>query len=256
MGTPMITGIGDIYAKTKNLSANNFIFPFYPFNFELSADSSPIEAQGQAQGTLKTLASAKGPVSYTLTLSTQYIDFETLAFMLNERPDTDTTVDLYNTKTTATIPANSPYEIADAAITTSTDQSIFAYVSDSADGFQARTMILTGSVAAGQVLVNGTDGKLVFHSSDAGKTVTYYKPVTATNRRFVGGENTNTVGQFELWGTMEPLGVPVYFPSIDLSGEPTITMNGTDATELSISGTANVPVTLGYSKPYKIFEAA
>lgn len=246
MAAPFIKGVGAIAAQTITLT-DNLLFPFFPFNFEYARETAKVEAKGQVFGTLQTLASAPGEVTDTLTLSTQYLDWATLGFFLNEREVAETAPVIPVLKS-AQIPATGALEINDSAIDATTT---YVAVADATDGIQVRTMV-SGSPTEGTV--KRASGKLTFHASDTGKLAYYQVNQSHQDTKSYGGTNVNKLGTFQLIGKTYPDENIIIFPSVDFTGTPTITASGTDASTLELSLTPNTPTSLGYTVPYKIYK--
>ena len=71
-GEALFYGVGDIYALTTEAPddiGEQVILPLELFEFELSTDSTELEAKSMRGGVLTTIASAVGETTYTLTLS-------------------------------------------------------------------------------------------------------------------------------------------------------------------------------------------
>lgn len=246
----MLTGIGDLVVKTTGLT-NNLLVPVYPFNWSYSAESTRLDAKGQVAGRLRTLQGTAGEETNTLTMSTQYTDWITLGLFLDQQSQVETAPVIPTTKT-GVVPSVSPFTIADASIVSGNLSTITAYVTSVSGGIETRTVITTGTVAAGQVLVAA--GTLTFHSSDAGKSVGYQISLTYANTKSYGGQNTNKYGNLEMWGKLYPTNNPIWFPSVDIVTKPSIELTG-DVATLEIELTPNIPVGLaGWTEPYKIFE--
>lgn len=238
-GESIFYGVGDLWVKTlvaPSLPAQNVIIPLELFEFELTADSTSIEGKAQKKGVKKIIGSAIGEVNYTIRLSGQLARWDQIGFFLGQLNGSKASVSIPVLKS-AVVPATSPYEITDAAITTGTAAGVYVYLIDGDNSTYIKT---GGSAASGVVQVDGSGGKLVFHSSAAGKSVQYTVPVAETNQAYYGGDNTNTLGNFELWGTVYGPEFRIYVPSITLKTKPSLSFTGSDVATLEVEGTANV----------------
>jgi hypothetical protein len=252
----MFYGVGDTWVKTKNLTSNTasgaiaqeVIIPLYLFDFEYTEDSTSLEAKGQIKGVKKTLASAVGEVTSTVKLSTQFINWSQLGFFLNQFSGSQASVAIPVLKS-GKVPASSPYEVVDTGIASGTASGIYVYVSDD-DNSSYRT-ITSGTVAAGQVKVDTTGNKLVFHSSDAGKSFVYTLPTTYTNKETYGGEGgIDKYGTIEFRGTLYGTEDRIYFPSLDIKTSPSLSFTG-DVATLEVEFSANTTGSNLY--PYTIY---
>lgn len=251
-GESIFYGVGDLWVKTlvaPSLPAQNIIIPLDLFEFELTADSSSIEGKAQKKGVKKIIGSAIGEVDYNLKLSGQLARWDQIGFFLGQLSKTASSISLPVLKS-ATVPSSSPYEITDAAITTGTAAGVYVYLLDG----EASTYIKTGgSAASGVAQVDGSGGKLVFHSSAAGKSVVYTVPVAETNQAYYGGDNDNTLGNFELWGTVYGPEHKIWVKNLTIKTKPSLSFTGSDVATLEIEATANV--TGSDIEPYVLFKA-
>jgi hypothetical protein len=247
-------GIGDAYAKTTELAgttlAQEVITPLFLFEFEYSEDSEALEAKGQIKGVRRTLASAMGEVTSTLRLSTQLVNWSQLGFYLNQMPGQAASTSIPVLKS-AIVPASGAAEISDAAIVSGTVDGVYVYISDGANpGYRKK---VSEAPAAGEVQVDGTANKLIFHSSDAGQAAYYTIPVTETNVDYYGGANTGKFGTIEFRGVMYGTEDRIWFPSLDFKTTPSFSLSG-DVATLEVEFTPNVVGVNNY--PYIIYKAA
>lgn len=258
----MLQGLGDTYAQTLNLAGGataQRLIELFLFNFEFNTETTPIEALAQVDGVLTTKSSGTGQRSNTLTLSTQFVDWAQLGFLLDEFPTTETNLVWPGLKNGESVPTSGAYEIADAAITAANDSHIFAYVNAfgtwGQPGFLTRTAdASTAPANAREVQVDTTTNKLVFHADLAGAPISYSVPTTYASIETYGGANTPTnYGKISFRGklmTPESTGNwGIYFPSLTRQGEPSFALSG-EASEFSLEFAAGTPS--GWKKPYQI----
>lgn len=248
-GEALFYGVGDIYALTTEAPddiGEQVILPLELFEFELSTDSTELEAKSMRGGVLTTIASAVGETTYTLTLSTQYGNWSHLEFFLNQFASTDATATV-PVLTSGTVPTGSPYEVVDADLTTATG--VYVYVYDGQEsGYRT---IATAAPTAGEVQVDTAATKLVFHSSDAGKAFAYTKNITETNIKRLGGAKGDTYGTFSVIGKIYGPEWTIYLPSCNFKSTPTISLSG-DVSTLTVECSANVPA--GADLPYYLYK--
>jgi hypothetical protein len=258
----MLSGVGELGIFTLNQASKTLgqeiFFPGQFFNFVYAGESQKKEAKAWVAGRRKTVSSAVGDESYTLTLSFQYLDWNHLGFAYDELPQTSSNVVLPITKS-ATIPSSSPYEIVDADITVGNATSIKAYASQRGSwGEAGHRKRVTGSPAAKQFQVDTTNDKLIFHSSDAGATVQYSIAKTYSSIDSIGYESAaDDWGKLSFlgkgYGPEFPNGIIIYLPSITRASIVSMDTSQ-DVPEFSIEFTGNVPA--GKRTPHQYFNLA
>ncbi len=250
----LFSGVGDCYAKTLSAPTGigqNVIVPLELFDFSFTTDSTPLEAKAQKKGIKKTVASAIGEVTSTLTLSTQLIRWSPLGFFFNQFSVSVGSVSIPVLKG-GTVPSSAPYEVSDADITTSNDEGVYVYLYDGDESTYLKTVAIAPANAT-EVQVDGTNGKLIFHSSAAGKKFAYTLPVTETNVKRIGGARGDQYGTIEFWGTVYGPEYRIHFPSLDFKSTPSIELTG-DVATLSVEFSANVVD--GDDEPFRLYGAA
>lgn len=253
-------GIGDPWVKTTNLTSGTIgeevILPLELFEFEFNSEVESLEAQSMGRnGVQKTIASAPGAETSTLVLRTQLGRWDHLGFFLNQFQQQVASINIPILKI-GTVPATADYEIGDAGITAGTAAGVYVHVYDGANSGYRTKAATPASPSAGEVGVDGTNNKLVFHSSDAGKTVAYTLPVAQTNVGYYGGTraaSADSYGTIEFWGTLFGTEDRIYFPSLDFSTRPSLNFAG-DVATLEVEFSANTPS--GADFPYTIYNAA
>lgn len=255
----MLSGIGDVYAKTTALAGGataQRMIELFLFNFEFTQEAESKEAQGFVGGKLITKSTAEATVASTLKLSTQYADWAQLGFSLDQfsRASTNEVVPVLKR---VNVPTSAPYEISDALITAGNTNSIFAYVNAFGTWGQPGYLARAGTPASpttGQVGVDTTNNKLIFHSSQAGAPITYTVPQTLATVQIYGGSGSPTAyGNIEFWGKVySPEATAewqIYFPNLQRKSRPSITIQN-DVPTLEVEFGAVAPS--GWSDPYKL----
>ncbi|MEL7315439.1 MAG: hypothetical protein AAFN08_10835 [Cyanobacteria bacterium J06559_3] len=258
----MLSGLGDCYAQTLNLSGGEVaqrLIELFLFDFTFTSESENREAKGYVKGVRKTKSSAESEVTDTLTLSTQYTDWAQLGFALNEFPKTQTNVILPLLKQ-ATVPASAAFEIADAAITAGNLNYIKAYVNAFGTWGQPESLIHTADAStapasASEVQVDTTNNKLVLHADRANAPISYSVPTNYTSIQAYGGAGTATkYGKISFLGKLHtPESTDnwvIYFPSLSRKSRPNIDLSE-DVPTLSVEFAAETPS--GWEQPFETF---
>ena len=127
----MFSGVGDLFGlyTPENLTQTYMSIPCNS-EFSLQGESTPLQARKfNSAGQLVTGASVAGSSEYTLTLTSEVVNWDTLGFYLNQRPGTDasTEIPVYTTKTVPASPG--PYTITDANVTAANAAGVYVYIS-------------------------------------------------------------------------------------------------------------------------------
>lgn len=256
----MYKGIGDAFAKTNQLAggatAQRGIF-LALYSFSLTQESETIEALAfNSLGVQTTKASAEKSRTTTLTLETQFVDWQQLGFYLGEFPK-DVASATMPVVTYATVPSTGPYEIADASVTAGNTNHIFVSIVEAGTWGQPGHLpraTTPATPAAREVGVDTTNNKLIFNSAQAGAKIAYTTPVTYTNKQGYGGSGSTTqYGEISFYGKL--FNVPgtnghfIYIPSATIQSSPSIEMSG-DVPTLSAEFRCNTPS--GWAQPWQI----
>ncbi len=258
----MLSGVGELgiftLDQTSKTLGQEIFFPGQFFNFVYAGESQKKEAKAWVGGRRKTVSSAVGDESYTLTLSFQYLDWNHLGFAYDELPQTSSNVVLPITKS-AVIPSASAYEIEDDDIVSGNASSVKAYIPQRGSWGEAGHRERVGSApSAGQFQADGTNNKLIFNIADAGATVQYTVAKTYTTIDSIGYEATaDDWGKLSFlgkgYGPEFPNGIIIYLPSITRASIVSMDTSQ-DVPEFSIEFTGNVPA--GRRTPHQYFNLA
>lgn len=255
----MLSGIGDLFAKTTGLvggATAQKMTPLFLSQFEFSQEAETKEAKGFVSGKLVTKSTGEAEVTSTVKITTEYTDWQQLGIALDQFSRTFTSEKILVLKT-ATVPSTAPYEITDAAITAGNTNDIFVAISEAGTWGQPKPLpraTTPASPATGEVGVDTTNTKLVFHAGQAGASVTYTVPtVLATVEGYGGSGNLSQIGNLEFWGKLytptASQGFTIYFPQLQRKSRPTITI-AADVPSLEVEFGAIAPA--GWTEPYKI----
>lgn len=237
----MLTGFGSLALRTKN-QTNNFIYPGKFVSFELSGDSSSNSSQGYVNGVIQTLSSAVSSETFTLTLTTQDVDFFALAWGFDALPATTASAVFPVTRTATT---DGSGVINDADVSGATE--VFCYL-DSTTNSNTAAPVPDDSVTVGA----GT----ITISSLPNQPIVYQFDKTYTNIQTIGYEAEVTkFGSLSFsgiaYGTKFKGGrTGVYIPDITRQSSPSLST--ADVPELSVTYGVNVPA--GKSLPVQIYE--
>lgn len=249
-------GLGDCSFRTVGVEAiNKLTIPYavYTYNFTKTSEGEPAQAYRAGERVDEELFTSS--TSYTLTLSTQINTEATDSLLLDEfkRTITDFTLP---TVGRGKVPASAPYEIPDPRIVTGNLDTVTAGI-DSAGAWGAAGPLTKVSVAPTTTRqYQATAGKLVFHSSQAGATVTYVLDREIASASVWGGPGVSTpVGDLEFVGEEYTTGGKsrlIWIPQIKRNtDEVTIEYSG-DIPEISIGFIATVPA--GWEKAYMLVD--
>lgn len=260
----MLKGIGDPWIrttdKTGSAANNQKMLVLGLLSFELAAESESKESQKfNSQGELVTATTVKGGTSYSLNLTYNDVDWGSLAFAAGQFPRNYSAANVdIPALTYATVPSSSPYEIDDAYVTATTDDDITVVITETSGGLPAGTTLTHAATAAtpgaGEVGVDGVNNKLVFNAAQAGAKIAYPKFTAYSAVQDIGGPTgADTWGTFEFYGKVFipsiSAGTIIYFPSVTISTEPTITVDD-GVPELAIECGLSTPS--GWDKPYRL----
>ena len=250
-------GLGSTYLATTSLAGGpgaQALIPNPFFSFNYSADSTPIEAQGFVAGQQQTVAGGQGPVTHNLTLETQLIKRSTRS-LLTQTLAKDVTTVVTPILKVATVPTSAPYEIADPAITTANLATILVF--DDINGPLTKTADATTAPTTGyQVQVDTTGNDLIFHSSAAGRAISYTVPYTFTGKAYGGPGAATPLGELVFRGYTYDFGNErslIEFPNLSIINVVELPLTG-DVPTFSLEFLAAVPS--GWDKPYRLLEEA
>jgi len=254
----MRKGIGKVWGHTTQLG--NLTLPqqrgfsLGPISWADNVDVSTKESQRPNAGALVTARTVKGASTYTVDLSWNEVDWMHMGFEKNEFPKTGADVPIPTVLSTS-VPTTAPYEITNAFFTDANDAlyGIFAIVVQSGAWGQTGGLIRgTTTPAAGEVVLDDANTKLVFNAAQAGAPIDI--PIFATKNtiQYYGGAGTAVkYGTFELWGEIYigelATNIWRHYPQLEIVNEPSVEVNdGVPETTMTLS--ASFPA--GWEKPY------
>lgn len=240
----MLSGVGSLCLKTLDYDDSNFIFPGKFVEFNISADIASKEAQAWVNGTKQTVASAIDTESYTLSISSDYVDWSTLGWAFDELPSTSTNKLVPITRAAVT---NGSGAISDADVVSGSD--VFCYVSTRGTWGEA------GIVPSNSVTVGA--GTITLGSTYANAPITYHFEKSYASISTIGVESTFTkYGKLAFsgvgFGPEFPQGIIIVVPEITRKTTPSLATD--DVPRLTVEYSANTPS--GFNKPFQFYNLA
>jgi hypothetical protein len=255
----MFKGIGDPWVRTTNyngssVTANQRLLVLGLLSFELSAESESKESQKfNSFGELVTASQVKGSTSYSFTLSYNEVEWGNLGFALNQFPRTASSVPIPQLKF-GSVPAASPYTIADAALVTGNIADVSVSITESGSWGEAGQWLAVVETTPGPGQVRVQAGTLTFNAAQAGAPIAYTVYTTYSSVQDLGGPSGGAAwGQFEFWGKVLipsiSQGVIVHIPQATIAEDPTITIDDSVPTVEVVCG---MGTPTGWDKPFRI----
>ncbi len=240
----MLSGVGSLCLKTLDYDASNFIFPGKFVEFNISADVTSKEALAWVGQTKQVVSSAIDTESYTLTISSDYVDWATLGWAFDEVPSVSTNKVVPITKAAV---ANGSGVINDAGLTGSED--VFCFVSSRGAWGEAH------AIAPGDVTVGA--GTITLSATYNNAPITYHYDKSYASIETIGVETSVTqYGKLAFsgvgFGPEFPDGIIIVVPEITRNTTPSLATD--DVPRLTVEYSANVPS--GFNKPFQFYNLA
>lgn len=262
----MLFGAGNLVFVSKELATNGSIrgeellYPPCLSSFELTGEANFLEAKCLIDGNITTVASKINEETYTMTVTTQFADWQAFQFAYDELAQTSTSVVIPTLKT-GTVGAVVSGEIQDSDITAANAADILAYVSgQGAWGDKRFLKVVQAPTVPGtdEVQVDGPNNKLVLDASLDGAPVQYFVNRTYSSIETLGLESTfDEWGKLEFWGLAygTEFGQPMLIrvPDLGRISIPSLTING-DITELTVEFRANTDTNRGFRNPFVLYD--
>jgi hypothetical protein len=260
----MPQGLGKIYGRTTQLG--NLTKPqqrgFFlgPIAWSDTSESEEQETNRFIAGEYKTKRKLKGATTFGLQISWNEQDWFHMGFARNEFPKTAASVPLPSILST-TVPLTAPYEIVNPFFTTANDDlyGVLPFVTEEGAWGQPGSLVRSsGAPSAGQVQLDNTGTKLIFHSSQAGAPIDIPIFATASSVQYYGGPGTAVkFGQFELWAEVYLAGISQkvirHYPQCELISDAAMTIDNTIQT---VQVDLSVAIPSGWEKPYAEYNLA
>lgn len=239
----MLSGVGSLCLKTKDYEDENFIFPGKFVEFSISADVTSKEAFAWAGGKKQVVSSAIDTESYTLTISSDFVDWVTLGWAFDEVPGSSTNALVPITKAAVT---DSSGQITDPDIPASPKP--FCFVNSRGSWGEAH--------AIEPSKVTASAGSITL-SEYPNAPITYHFEKSFANIETIGVESeAKQYGKLAFsgvgYGPEFPKGVVIVVPEITRNSSPSLATD--DVPRLTVEYSANVPP--GFIKPFRFYNLA
>ena len=240
----MLSGVGSLCLTTLDYEANNFIFPGQFVEFSITANVSSKEALSWVKGKKQVVSSAVDTESYTLRISSDYVNWATLGWAFDEVPSVSDTALVPITKAAVT---DGTGKITDADIPASPKP--FCYVSSRGSWGEAHAIDPSDvTVAAGSITL-----------AEAYKNapITYHFEKSYANIETIGVEtDAQQYGKLAFsgigYGPEFPQGIVIVVPEVTRNSSPSLATD--DVPRLTVEYSANVPT--GFTKPFRFYNLA
>jgi hypothetical protein len=229
-------GLGDCGLRTTDITGGpnaQKLVPFPVFSFDLAQDSTVEEALAYRAGRHQVEDSFEGLVNTTLTLSTEINNWQILGLSrgLLQRTLTDFVLPVVKR---GVVPSAAPYEIVDTELTATAAAKTLVAIESYGPWGQANSLSRVTTVpTTGQVQVDATATKLVFHASQAGAPIMYVIDRTFASGSVYGGAGTlPKINEVEFFGQIydnsseaEDGGL-IWVPRMKRASRPNLTFDG------------------------------
>lgn len=254
----MLYGAGSLYVVSKDLGPSslrgeNILHPLSIASFELAFEDNNIEAKALIDGKRQVVASAIAESIATLTLTYEYMDWQTLGLAFaDELASTTTDLDWTSLRSVRAVADATPATkavVTDAAIagTETVGDDILVYVSTQGTWGDRKYL------EASEVTVAA--GKLELNVKYVGAIIQYTIKETYSSIETIGLEtNYDTIGTLAFQGTVAGTefdkGMGIIIPKLTRISTPSFTVNG-DLAEMSVEYRAEVPT--GKRRVYEFY---
>lgn len=252
----MLYGAGSLFVQSKELNVDslrgeNLIHPLSIASFSLAFEDNNIEAKALIDGVRQNVAAAISESIATLTLTFEYMDWQTLGLAFDEVGSTSSNIKLPQLKSKKAILGTGVAEVADTEILSThvVGEDILVYVASR--GSWGDRKYLT----AAEVTVSA--GKIAIDDIYAGAVIQYSVPKTYTSIDTIGVESEyDKFGKLVFQGICSGTefgrqGMGIIIPELSRISTPELTVNG-DLAEMTVEFRASVPV--GQRKPYQFYK--
>ncbi|MFB2832984.1 hypothetical protein [Floridanema evergladense] len=241
----MITGKGKILlAKPEDDIL--YVGRWSAFSFGKEVEFKEAKAWPFSGGSQQIIDSEVGSTTYTLKLTTQSVNKLDLSHILDVKMATSTSVN-FPVSMQTTVPAT-PFEVVVSGLTA--DQNVQVFLVDDTNP-KFLEQVTTAPAAAGEYQI--TAGKIVFNSTEAGKTVIYRYVKAFTSVETLGVENATSYGYFEYSGIIEGPRMPsksiLHLGKIKLKGSFELAV-ADDVPSLELEYSIATPT--GWNLPYRV----
>lgn len=238
----MLSGVGSLCLTTLDYEADNFIFPGQFVEFSITANVSSKEALAWVQGKKQVVSSAVDTESYTLIISSDYVNWPTLGWAFDEVPSVSTNVAVPITRAAVT---DSFGVINDADIPAG---DVFCYVGSRGSWGEAHAIDPSKvSASAGSItLADYPNAPITYHFKKSYASIETIG--VETNAKQYGKLAFSGIG----YGPEFPNGIVIVVPEVTRNSSPSLATD--DVPRLTVEYSANVPS--GFNKPFRFYNLA
>lgn len=252
----MLYGAGSLFVQSKELNVDslrgeNLIHSLAIASFSLAFEDNNIEAKALIDGRRQIVAAAISESIATLTLTFEYMDWQTLGLAFDEIAGVSTGVTLPQLKSKTATLGSGVAEVADAEILAGhvVGEDILVYVA-SRGSWGDRKYLTRADVTV-------SAGKIAIDDIYAGAVIQYSVPKTYDSIETIGVESEyDQFGKLVFQGVVSGTefgrsGMGILIPELSRVSTPELTVNG-DLAEMTVEFRASVPV--GQRKPYQFYK--
>lgn len=237
----MLSGVGSLCLRTLDYDDTNFIFPGNFVEFQLNISSTSKEAKAWVAGRKVTKSSAIDSEDATLTVSSEVVDWATLAWAFDEVPDVSSNELIPITKAANT---DASGNISDPDIPGGTR--VYCYVNTSGTWGLAQA-IPDSEVTSGS-------GSISLGAKYKNAPISYHYDKTASSIQTIGvNPEAQRYGKLAFsgvaYGPEFTKGVIVVVPELTRKSTPSFTTD--DVPKFTVEYSANVPT--GSTKPFRLY---
>lgn len=251
----MLYGAGSLFLQSKELDASslrgeNLFHPLSIASFELSFEDKNIEAKALIDGKRQIVAAAIVESVATLTLTFEYMDWQTIGLAYDEISGTTSSITLPQFRSKRAVADSDSANIVDADITASMQvgEDILVFVA-SKGAWGDRKYLKASDVTV-------VAGKLELPVIYDGAVIQYSIPKTYTSIETIGVEaNYDKYGKLMFQGVVSGTefgkkGMGIIVPELSRISTPTLKVNG-ELAEMTVEFRASVPI--GQRSPFQFY---
>lgn len=237
----MLSGVGSLCLRTLDYDAENFIFPGSFVQFELTINSTSKEAKAWVNGKKVTKSSAIDTEEASLTLTSEYADWPTLAWAFDEVPTISSNAIIPYTKAAN---ADESGNISDPDIPGGTQ--VYCYVNSSGSWGLAQA-IPANEVTSGS-------GSISLGTKYKNAPISYHFEKPASSIQTIGvNPEAKQYGKLSFsgfaYGPEFREGIIIVVPELTRKSSPSLTTD--DVPQFTVEYSANVPT--GSAKPFRLY---
>lgn len=251
----MLYGAGSLFVQSKELNIDslrgeNLIHPLSIASFSLAFEDNNIEAKALIDGKRQIVAAAISESIATLTLTFEFMDWNSLGFVFDEVAGVSNGVTLPQLKSKIATLGTGVAEVTDAEIQAGhvVGEDILVYVASRGSWGERKYL------KAAEVTVSA--GKIAIDDIYAGAVIQYSVPKTYATIETIGVESEyDQYGKLVFQGTVAgtefgKAGMGIIVPELSRISTPELTINS-DLAELTVEFRASVPV--GKRRPFELY---